>query len=243
MVDLLRGSWVCSLPKSLDVRAGEAASFDEDERVHWANSKLPHGIGGMSVLELGPLEGYHTYHFQQLGAREIIAIECNNLAFLKCLIVKELLGLHATFLYGDFIKYLETNDRRFDLCWASGVLYHQTDPLHLLSLLQGVSNTLFIWTHYFDAKVIRANREMARHFDWKRTFSGERNGYRAQYFHRAYRQSKGAIFSGGADKFSYWMTKEDIFGFLKHAGFTTITMGLDHPENPNGPAMYFLASR
>jgi len=39
------------------------------------------------------------------------------------------------------------------------------------------------------------------------------------------------------------MKKEDIFGFLKHAGFTTITIGLDHPESLNGPAMYFLARR
>jgi len=243
MVDVMRGSWVCSLPKALGLRAGDTTHFDEDKRVHWANSILPNGVSGMSVLELGPLEGYHTYHLQQLGARHITSVEHNSLSFLKCLIVKELLALNANFLYGDCTKYLETADQRFDLCWASGVLYHDTDPLHLLSLMQGVSNTLFIWTHYFEPSIIRANPAMARHFDWKRTFFGDRLGYRAQYFYRDYRQRKGAVFSGGADAFSYWMKKDDIFGFLKHVGFTTIDIGIDDPESVNGPAMYFLARR
>ena len=243
MVDILRGSWVCALPSTMGLRTGDTTLFDQDGRVAWASSNLPNGVSGLSVLELGPLEAYHTYHLQQLGAAHITSVEYNNLSFLKCLIVKELLGLNAHFLYGDCVKYLETANQRFDLCWASGVLYHQTDPLHLLSLMQAVSNNIFLWTHYFEPTVIRANPAMARHFDWKRSCFAERNGYRAEYFYRAYRQSKGAIFSGGADAFSYWMKKEDIFGFLKHVGFTTITIGVDHPDNPNGPAMYFLARR
>src|ERR1700681_188687 len=216
IVDILRGSWVCSLPKSLGLLAGETTHFDEDPRVQWANSALPNGVSGMSVLELGPLEGYHTYHLQQLGAGHITSIEYNNLSFLKCLIVKELLGLKANFLYGDCVKYLETAKQRFDLCWASGVLYHQADPLHLLSLMQAASDNIFIWTHYFDPTVIGSNAAMARHFDFKRRCFAERLGYRAEYFYRGYLQSKGAVFSGGAGAFSCWMKKDDIFGFLKH---------------------------
>jgi hypothetical protein len=243
MVDIMRGSWVSALPKSMGLRTGDAKTFDEDDRVHWANSNLPSGVSGMSVLELGPLEAYHTYHLEQLGARHVTSVENNNLSFLKCLIVKELLKLKADFLYGDCVKYLETANQRFDLCWASGVLYHQTDPLHLLALMQAVSDNIFIWTHYVDPAVIQANRNMARHFNWKKQFFGERLGYRAEYFYRSYRESKGAIFSGGPETFSYWMKQADIFGFLKHVGFTTITIGVDHPHNPNGPAMYFLARR
>jgi hypothetical protein len=242
-VDILRGAWVCSLPKSLGLAAGDTTHFDEDDRVPWANSQLPSGMSGLSVLELGPLEAYQTYHFQQFGARDITSVEYNNVSFLKCLIVKELLDLKAKFLYGDCLKYLETANRRFDLCWASGVLYHQTDPLHLLSLMQSVTDNIFIWTHYFDLAMIKANVTMARHFDLKRRIFAERLGYRAEYFHRRYLQVKGAVFTGGGDDFSSWMKKEDILGFLTHVGFKNITMGLDHPANPNGPAMYFLARR
>lgn len=243
MVDILRGAWVCALPKALGLNAGDTPHFDEDDRVAWANSVLPNGLNGMSVLELGPLEAYHTSHFQQLGANEITAVEYNNVSFLKCLIVKELLNLKAKFLYGDCVKYLETVKQRFDLCWASGVLYHQTDPLHMLALMQGISDNIFIWTHYFDAAVIQANHSMARHFDLQRRTFAERMGYRAEYFHRRYLQVKGAAFSGGGDDSSSWMKKEDILGFLAHVGFRTITVRFDHPANPNGPAIYFLARR
>jgi len=243
MVDIMRGSWVSAFPKSLGLVAGDAAHFDEDPRVQWANSVLPGGVSGMSVLELGPLEAYHTYQLEQCGASHIISVESNNLSFVKCLIVKELFHLQATFLYGDAIKYLEIANQRFDLCWASGVLYHQADPLYLLSLMQGVSDTIFLWTHYYDQATMTANSGVARHFNLERNTFAERLGYRAEYFHRSYLQSKGAVFSGGSDDFSCWMKKEDIFGFLDHVGFKTVTIGIDAPGNPNGPAMFFLARR
>ena len=65
-------------------------------------------MDGFRILELGPLEGAHTYQLEKLGAAEIVAIEANKEAFLKCLIIKELAQLErARFLLGDFVTYLE----------------------------------------------------------------------------------------------------------------------------------------
>ncbi len=243
MLDILGGSWVSALPEAKGLRAGATAHYEIDRRVGWANSALPNGLKGMSVLELGPLEAYHTYLLQQFGTAQITSVEANNLSFLKCLIVKELLHLDASFLYGDCTKYLETVDKRFDLAWVSGLLYHHTDPLYLLDLLQNVTDTLFIHTHYFVPEVILSNPAFARFFDPSRNMTVERRGYRAEYFHRNYLEERSGVFSGGPDDFSYWLKQEDIFGFLRAAGFTSITIGKDHPHNPNGPAMYFLARR
>ena len=53
------------------------------------------------MLELGPLEGAHTYMLDRAGASEVVAIEGNTRAFLKCLITKELLSMpSARFLVG-----------------------------------------------------------------------------------------------------------------------------------------------
>jgi Protein of unknown function (DUF1698) len=243
MIDIMRGSWVSSFPKAMGLVAGQSPHFDEDNRVAWANSALANGIKGMSVLELGPLEAYHTYQMEGLGARSVISVESNNLSFVKCMIVKELFKLRASFLYGDCIKYLETLTERFDLCWASGLLYHQTDPLYLLSLMQKVADTLFVWTHYYEPTVIPSNPGLAQHFNSRKNIFAEYLGYRVEYFYRSYLESKGAVFSGGPEDFSYWMRKEDIFGFLRSVGYDTITIGVDHPRNPNGPAMFFLARR
>ena len=40
---------------------------------------------------------------------------------------------------------------RFDLVWASGVLYHMSDPIGFLESVSRVSDCIFIWTHYVDA--------------------------------------------------------------------------------------------
>lgn len=87
----------------------------------------------LTVLELGPLEAGHTYMLEKMGARSIVAVEANSRAYLKCLIVKELFELkRAKFLLGDFVAYLKNNTRHFDLCLASGVLYHMQNPAELL---------------------------------------------------------------------------------------------------------------
>ena len=41
------------------------------------------GVDGRRVLELGPLEGGHSYMLQRAGAARVLAIEANTRAFLK----------------------------------------------------------------------------------------------------------------------------------------------------------------
>ena len=51
----------------------------------------------------------------------VIGVEANKDAFLKCLVVKELLQLQrCSFLCGDAIEYLQETADKFDVCVASG---------------------------------------------------------------------------------------------------------------------------
>jgi len=121
VIDLFRGEWVCALPPTARVTAGTYPAF-KDPRITWGIAQLG-GAGGRTVLELGPLEAGHSYLLERLGAAEIVGIEANTRAYLRCLVVKEILGLgRARFLCGEFVSYLRTSDRRFDLAVASGVL-------------------------------------------------------------------------------------------------------------------------
>ena len=62
------------------------------------------GVTEKTILELGPLEGGHSYMLDRAGAAQVVAIEGNARAYLKCLIVKELLGLpRVQFLCGDSV--------------------------------------------------------------------------------------------------------------------------------------------
>jgi Protein of unknown function (DUF1698) len=246
MTDIFQGLWLSALPDEYMVKAGNIQHFDftVEPRVKWADSVLPKGIKGFSVLELGPFEAYNTWQLEKLGAKSVIAIENNNLNFLKCLIVKEITGMTSKFLYGDFIPYLEKCTLQYDIVWASGVLYHQTQPLKLLELISRVSNRVFIHSHYFDSDAILKNPNLSVNFIEKNSIVSEGRGYYANlHFHSYAKEKTNLIFSGGADDYSFWMEKRDIFGFLQHLGFDKINIGIDDLNNPNGPGMFFLAER
>ena len=164
-VDLFAGEWASRFPAPLqDVKAGQATLF-EAEMITWGVDRLG-GVSGKRVMEMGPLGGGHTYMIDRLGAREIVAVEANSRAYLKCLLVKELLGIpSATFLYGDAIAYLEAEIARgaepVDLCLASGVLYHMVNPVAALRVMTAISDNLLLWTMYWDDQIMKGHPELA----------------------------------------------------------------------------------
>lgn len=245
LIDIFKGAWVSEFAPEYHIQAGHMKHFDMtvEIRVKRASEVLPNGLNGLSILELGPFEAYNTWQLEQLGAQSVVAIESSNVNFLKCLLVKELLGLKARFLYGDFIPYLEQLDGRFNMIWASGVLYHQTEPLKLLHLISQHTDMAFIHTHYYDQDVLRKNIHAAHPFKLRRNVKVVYNGYEATMHYRTYRRRKMAFFSGGMESYSYWLEKRDILEFLRVCGFTRIDMLFDDPHNPKGPGMWFIAHR
>ena len=154
--DIFEGEWASLFPPPFDeVRVGGLALW-ADPRVLWCEP-LVGGFDGKRVLELGPLEGGHTYLLETRGAA-VTAVEANARAFLKCLIFKEIVGLKSTrFLCGDFMEYLRTTPDRFDFCLASGVLYHMTQPAELIARVAEVAEKAYFWTHYYDDRILRGS--------------------------------------------------------------------------------------
>jgi hypothetical protein len=72
---------------------------------------------------------------QRMNAKKIVSIEANTRAFLKCLCIKEIFNLDCVkFKLGDFIQFLEKTNSKFDLVFASGVLYHMLEPITEFSI-------------------------------------------------------------------------------------------------------------
>lgn len=241
-IDIFKGEWSSRLSNELgQLEAGGAALFD-DGRIKWAAEKVGQ-VAGKKVLELGPLEAGHTYMLEKMGAASIIAIEANSRAYLKCLVIKELFKLKAAhFLYGDFVEYLRTNSKRFDICLASGVLYHMRNPPELIQLISNTSDTVIIWTHYFDEEVLSKRTDL-----WPKFSPGE-SAEHAGFSHTLYHYEYLAAlnwqgFCGGSAEFSNWMSREDILNCLRHFGFKNIEIGLENKEHPNGPCFTLVASR
>jgi hypothetical protein len=231
-IDIFEGEWASELPDP-SLIAGSITLFD-DYRIKWFAEHLG-GFQNKTILELGPLEAGHTYMLERLGAASIVSIEANTRAFLKCLIVKEIFDLeHTRFLCGDFIEYLRSNQQRFNICLASGVLYHMTNPVELIALLAETADNVCLWTHYYDPDVIQ----------FQSSQEAEYAGFAHTLYYRAYGEGANwAGFCGGGRPYCYWMTRDDIVRGLKHFGLTEITIGIEEPQHQNGPAFTLVASR
>ena len=200
-VDIFKGEWASQFPAALSdpVLAGGIPLF-EDIRITSAIEQLG-GVEGMRVLELGPLEGAHSYMLELYGAASVIAIESNTRAYLKCLISKEILNLQRVkFLCGDFLEYLKASAERFDLILANGVLYHMRNPVELLFLLAKHTDRVNIWTHYYDDR-IKSDIHLRHKFPSSAT--AEVEGFRHSLYRQEYQVSlEQAGFCGGNEGYS-----------------------------------------
>lgn len=242
-LDIFQGDWVSALPDGFARwTAGNVPLFD-DARIHWLVEQLG-SVAGKSVLELGPLEAGHAHMLEKLGAARIVSVEANRLAYLKCLVMKEILEMKRTrFLCGDFVGYLHETEDRFDLCVASGVLYHMRNPAELLALIARAADRVMLWTHYYDEEAVRKRPELASRFGapFEYSFGG--------FKHRLHPYSDGAVplpdtfFRDGDTQYSYWMERDAILQFLNRIGFTTQHLGFESQDHPNGPSFAVLAER
>ncbi|HEY1539263.1 MAG TPA: class I SAM-dependent methyltransferase [Solirubrobacteraceae bacterium] len=241
-VDAVPDTWASRLPAPLaEVRTGTAELF-QDERMTWAFGNLG-GLEDRTVLELGPLEGAHSYMAQQAGARHVTAVEANTTAFLKCLVVKELLDLdRCHFLCGDVLEYMQASTETFDVCVACGILYHSTEPVRMLELISRRATRLVMWTHVFDPVALQ-RKHLAKRLGPATEL--EHAGYR----YRAHRHTYGwldrrlAGFWGGTQPYSNWMPREELLRALEHFGWRDVTIAFDDPTNANGPALALTAVR
>jgi hypothetical protein len=241
-LDIFKGEWLSALPSPLTpCRAGTLPLFG-DPRIKWAVEQWG-GVQGRKVIELGPLEGGHSWMLEQMGAAEVIAVEASTRAWLKCLTLKELTGMtRVRFLCGDSVAYLRENPARADAIVASGILYHMTDPVELIAQIAAHTDRMFLWTCYYDRVVVGARPALAARFGPARSTTHAGFTYTVHPYH--YRATRFRLgFSGGVDSYSHWLTRDTILEALRHFGLDRIETAFEEPGHGNGPAFALVASR
>jgi len=168
-------------------------------------------FSGKRILELGSLEGANTKQLVDFGAKEVIAIEANRKAFLKSLIIKNEFSLNnVRFIYGDCNEILSSPDffasEWFDVCVASGILYHMEDPLLFLDLVCSSAPRLFIWT--------QVATEDSPSGEWVTLKDAEFREYRGR--RNVYKSKKHL---GGVAGCAHWLVEEDLYKALEDRGF------------------------
>lgn len=231
--DIFAGQWASDLSDIAPEisSSGGVPHFGADGRPGEAMAAL--GLnkspGDMRVLELGPLEGGHTYQLEKMGVGDIVAVEANVQAFLKCLIVKNIAELkNSRFLLGDFVEYLKHDSGRFDLIFCCGVLYHMEDPLRLIALMAERTDRIYVWTHYHsDAVRQRVVRPL----------EVERDGQRYIYHQLEYSDAGTDRFWGGNKAVASFLSRDDVFRAFRQYGFGEHVLHSEELHHPNGPCL------
>lgn len=215
---------------------------NRDGRPRFCAETFP-DFANLRILELGPSDGYNTASLEVQGATDITSIEGNAGAFMRCLIMKNAFNLKAKFLLGDFLAYMAEPETRFDLVYASGVLYHLLDPIAFLERCSEIAPYLFLWTFHYDPKVIAEHKYERL---WFKATENETKMWRGRAFtyHRRYYEMsivEGAKYAGGLTHYSHWLTKDDLLAVLDMLGFRVLRTIADGFQNI--PAINILASR
>ena len=236
-IDLFKGEWSSTLPA--DVKSGPHPLFD-DGRI----TALGEAIGGFkdkTILELGPLEAAHTHMMLNAGAASVVAIEANSRAYVKCLIVKELLEMQgAQFLLGDFDKHLEEKPGQYDFILACGVLYHTVNPVATIVRMAEQADRIGIWSHFFEEKRVR--EIYGRNFRYSPEI-GRHGDVEAELYTHTYKRPSSMLgFCGGGTSKVKWMTRQGFIDVFDALGFDLQILS-EGTAHPNGPEMTALAVR
>jgi hypothetical protein len=243
-LDLFKGEWASAFPPSLGTHVAGRLPLFADNRLKWGVEGLG-GVRDRNVLELGPLDGGHTFALEQMGAAGITAVEANQRAYLRCLVLKEVLDLtRSRFLLGDCRAFLRDNpERRFDVCVASGILYHLDDPIDLLFLLSQACPKVYIWTHYFDSR--RIVRRPSVHARFRSAAANRiRHGFEhvAHPYHYEFERFY-SQFAGGSKHVAHWLEREQLIDALRHFGYAEIQVAFEEPDHIHGPAIAITAQK
>ncbi len=190
-------------------------------------------LTGKHVLELGPLEGGNTKQMVDFGAASVTGIESAQESFVKCLLLKNTLQLdNVDFIFGNCIDKMAEQPigRRssFDICVASGLLYHMENPVQCIDRISKISDVAYIWSHVAS--------ERSPLGSWITITDDEGRSYRGRQ-----NQYKPTDVLGGIGYVAVWLTPEAMKQAFIDRGFEIQDIG--EVNNYKGDAVKFIARR
>jgi hypothetical protein len=186
-----------------------------------------------TVLEVGPLEGGNTIIIEKLRARTITAVEGHLENYIRCCVVKNLMGLrNTTFVFDDAMNVTPEKYGTFDIALIAGLLYHLDRPHIFLRQLGRMANQLVVSTHFADAESPSRDSEESE-------LAVDKSVYRGKLFNEG-----GAGPNSGLQAWSFWPYKDDLVRMIQDAGYGRIRILREMTDRPTGyRLMYLIAAK
>jgi SAM-dependent methyltransferase len=179
-------------------------------------------LDGRSIADLGCLEGGFTLALAALGAEHAVGIEAREVSVRRCELARDLLGLtNAEFVLGVIEEELATRPP-FDVVFATGILYHVSDPAAVLvSMREACLGVALIDTH------VAHPSEASHRCSEIVTRSSGGHEYRGRMFPEyAADGSDGDIedllWAAWGDTDAFWPLEDDLVAMIRDAGFSEV---------------------
>lgn len=184
-----------------------------------------YGPQAETILELGALEGAHTFIMaQRPGIKRVVALEGREANLRKARFVQELLQIPNVELAQANLEHADLRGfGNFDAIFCCGLLYHLPEPWKLIEQCPSIAPLLFLWTQY-------AAENEAHDLG---------NGWRGK-----------THIEGGPDEplsgmsaTATWLTLDSLRALLVASGYGSVDVIYDDPSHANGPAVTIGARR
>lgn len=186
---------------------------------------VPYNVKDKRVLELGSFVGIHTYALQQMGAKEVIAIEGREENYVKCIKNKLKYDMDKCKFILSNIKDIDfTNLRYFDVCIAFKILHHLDYPYDVIKKISKITDAICMYYRIATEECPQGPSIVANGYKGKRCPEGD-NRY------------------SGLQSYSIWLFKEELLRLLKEVGFSNIYIIKEDEEQsfiPNVKCRYII---
>lgn len=214
-----RGKWITKFKIDGRDYGGEFDAMN-DPRVRWFLDSFP---GVRRVLELGSLEGGHTFALAQ-EVEYVRGVEGRTYNVNKANLVRDLLGIrNCEFTTADIEGNDLTRLGKFDAVFCVGVLCHIRRPDLVLRKLSDIAPKLFLSTHYVAETA--ANRKMGQ---WRGDWYKE--------------HSLDDLLSGLTGE-SFWPTLGSLLDMLTACGYEKVNIIKNDRGHLNGHVVTLAAER
>lgn len=211
------------LAPGIETASAGVDAFD-DVRLDLVIEACGGDLEGRTLVDLGCLEGGFTLAFAALGAERAVGIEARDVSVRRCELARDLLGLaNAEFVLGDIKDELASREP-FDVVFATGILYHVSDPADVLASMRAAcadDGVALIDTH------VAHPTEPSHGCSEMVTRSSGGHDYRGRMFPEyAADGSDGDIedllWAAWGDTDAFWPLEDELVAMIRDAGFSRI---------------------
>jgi len=194
-----------------------------DIRLKWFQE---HFSNAKDILELGSLEGGHSFELARLpNVRRVVAVEGRKANINRAKLVQNILNQTKVNFIKENMENLEFSKLgNFDVVFCVGLLYHLPKPWKMIEQISKISNELFLWTHYVSDK--------------------NANTSKMHYQGSMYREWKFFIDRlSGLSPASFWPTRTSLLKMLSDYAFIHTSIIEDNNTHEHGPALTLVAKK